>query len=134
MRRHRDRVAIARIPTRSSLGDETSIARVVTNLLSNAIKFTPAGGSIRLTTRVGDGQAILEVDDSGVGISRADRGRVFERFYRSNDEAKLAAPGTGLGLSIVRSLVELQGGTIEIADSPLGGTRFVVRASPRQTR
>ncbi|MDO8338726.1 MAG: ATP-binding protein [Microcella sp.] len=109
------------------VGDETSIARVVTNLLSNAIKFTPAGGSIRLTTRVGDGQAILEVDDSGVGISRADRGRVFERFYRSNDEAKLAAPGTGLGLSIVRSLVELQGGTIEIADSPLGGTRFVVR-------
>lgn len=109
------------------VGDETSIARVVTNLLSNAIKFTPAGGSIRLTTRVDDGQAILEVDDSGVGISRADRGRVFERFYRSNDEAKLAAPGTGLGLSIVRSLVELQGGTIEIADSPLGGTRFVVR-------
>lgn len=109
------------------VGDETSIARVVTNLLSNAIKFTPAGGSIRLTTRVDEGQAILEVDDSGVGISRADRGRVFERFYRSNDEAKLAAPGTGLGLSIVRSLVELQGGTIEIADSPLGGTRFVVR-------
>lgn len=114
------------------VGDETSIGRVVTNLLSNAIKFTSAGGAICLTTSVehdasgGPSAAVLTVDDSGVGISAEDRERVFERFYRSNDDAKLAAPGTGLGLSIVRSLVELQGGTIEIADSPLGGTRFVV--------
>ena len=129
------------------VGDETSIGRVVTNLLSNAIKFTPAGGSIRLTTSIEHaagghaGTAVLEVDDSGVGISAEERERVFERFYRSSDDAKLAAPGTGLGLSIVRSLVELQGGTIEIADSPLGGTRFVITlpladaptASPTET-
>lgn len=113
------------------VGDETSIGRVITNLLSNAIKFTPRGGSIRLATRIeqdasGEDRAVLTVDDSGVGISAEDRERVFERFYRSNDDAKLAAPGTGLGLSIVRSLVELQGGTIRIADSPLGGTRFTV--------
>lgn len=107
-------------------GDETSIGRVVTNLLSNAIKFTPPGGSIRLSTRVENEKAVLAVEDSGVGISPEERERVFERFYRSSDDAKLAAPGTGLGLSIVRSLVELQGGTIAIDDSGLGGTRFVV--------
>lgn len=113
-------------PAPSVVGDEISIGRVVTNLLSNAIKFTPDGGTILLTTSVDDEYAELAIDDSGVGVSPDDRERVFERFYRSSDEAKLAAPGTGLGLSIVRSLVELQGGTIEIADSPLGGTRFVV--------
>ncbi|KQV25853.1 MULTISPECIES: ATP-binding protein [unclassified Microcella] len=109
------------------VGDEISIGRVATNLLSNAIKFTPAGGIVRLTTSIDDEYAVLAVDDSGVGVSADDRERVFERFYRSSDEAKLAAPGTGLGLSIVRSLVELHDGTITIEDSLLGGTRFVVR-------
>lgn len=108
-------------------GDENSLARIVTNLLSNAIKFTPPGGTIRLSSTVDEGVAIVTVDDSGVGINPDDRGHVFERFYRSNDDAKLVAPGTGLGLAIVRSLVELMGGTIDIADSPLGGARFIVR-------
>lgn len=109
------------------IGDENSVARVIMNLLSNAIKFTPAGGSIVLTTSIDGAEAVLTVDDSGIGISLADREHVFERFYRSSDEQKLTAPGTGLGLSIVRSLVELMGGTIDVGDSPLGGTRFTVR-------
>lgn len=108
-------------------GDATSLGRIITNLLSNAIKFTPAGGTIRLATTVDGDAALVTVDDSGVGISHEDRQHVFERFYRSSDEAKLTAPGTGLGLAIVRSLVELLGGTIEVADSPLGGARFAVR-------
>lgn len=108
-------------------GDENSLARIVTNLLSNAIKFTPPHGTIRLTTSVEGDAAVVTVDDSGVGINPEDRTHVFERFYRSNDDAKLVAPGTGLGLAIVRSLVELLGGSIEVDDSPLGGARFVVR-------
>lgn len=108
-------------------GDENSLARIVTNLLSNAIKFTPPHGTIRLTTSVEGDAAVVTVDDSGVGINPEDRTHIFERFYRSNDDAKLVAPGTGLGLAIVRSLVELLGGSIEVDDSPLGGARFVVR-------
>lgn len=106
--------------------DSATLGRIVTNLLSNAIKFTPSGGRVRMSTTVTGDSALLHVDDSGVGISPADRTKVFDRFFRSVDDAKLATPGTGLGLAIVRSLVEESGGQIAIEDSPLGGTRMSV--------
>ena len=109
------------------IGDDASIQRIVTNLLSNAVKFTPPGGLVRLTTSVEGDSALITIDDSGVGISAPDRQRIFERFFRSGDQRKLSAPGTGLGLSIVRSLVELLRGSVDVHDSPLGGTRFIVR-------
>lgn len=106
--------------------ERLSLGRVLTNLLSNAIKFTPSGGTVRVETRVRAHRGIITVDDSGVGIEEADRDRVFDRFFRASDEAKLAMPGTGLGLPIVKALVESAGGQVTIDESPLGGTRFTV--------
>jgi two-component system, OmpR family, phosphate regulon sensor histidine kinase PhoR len=106
--------------------ERLSLGRVLTNLVSNALKFTPSGGTVHISTRVRGARAIVHVDDSGVGIDPADRPRVFERFFRSSDEAKLAAPGTGLGLPIVKALVESAGGSVAVKDSPLGGTRLAV--------
>lgn len=111
---------------REVLIEPLSLGRILTNLLSNAIKFTPRGGIVRVSTNAHGPRAIIMVDDSGVGISPDERHRVFDRFYRSASEEKLATPGTGLGLPIVKALVESAGGTITIDDSPIGGTRFIV--------
>ncbi len=114
------------------MGNANALGRIATNLLANAIKFTPADGTVRVTTTCDDGTVLLMIDDSGPGISDADHPRVFERFFRSADATKRQTPGTGLGLSIVKSLVELLEGRIEIERSPLGGARMRVTL-PRAT-
>lgn len=106
--------------------ERLSLGRVLTNLLSNAVKFTPDGGQIHVISELRGARALVHIDDSGVGIDEADRPRVFERFFRSSDESKLATPGTGLGLPIVKALVESAGGEVTIHDSALGGTRMTV--------
>lgn len=112
------------------MGNANALSRIATNLLANAIKFTPADGTVRVTTLCENGTVRLIVDDSGPGISDEDHPRVFERFFRSADAAKRQTPGTGLGLSIVKSLVELLEGRIEIERSPLGGARMSVSLPP----
>jgi two-component system sensor histidine kinase SenX3 len=81
-----------------------------------------------------DGHAVLVVRDTGVGIPKKDRGRVFERFYRVDRARSRETGGTGLGLSIVKHVVENHGGSVEV-DSRLGeGSTFTVRlplATPR---
>lgn len=108
------------------VGNANALGRIATNLLANAIKFTPAEGTVRVTTTCDGATVHLVIDDSGPGISDADHPRVFERFFRSADAVKRQTPGTGLGLSIVKSLVELLEGRIEIERSPLGGARMSV--------
>ncbi len=96
---------------------------LVQNLIDNALKFTPAGGHVRVSTRMEPGceEVIFEVQDDGIGINAADLKRVTERFFRA-DSRRSAAPGSrgsGLGLSICKSVVDGIGGTIEI-QSALG--------------
>ena len=118
--------ALCADPTVVVVGNANALGRIATNLLANAIKFTPAEGTVRVTTTCDRESVHLVIDDSGPGISDADHPRVFERFFRSADPAKRETPGTGLGLSIVKSLVELLEGRIEIERSPLGGARMSV--------
>ena len=108
------------------MGNANSLGRIATNLLANAIKFTPADGTVRVSTSYDDGTVRLVIDDSGPGISDEDRPRVFERFFRSSDASKRQTPGTGLGLSIVKSLVDTLQGRIEIECSSLGGAQMSV--------
>jgi signal transduction histidine kinase len=94
------------------------------NLVDNALKFTPSGGIVELGARNGDGEALLWVKDSGVGIPTDDMSKVFERFHRGGNAAEL--PGSGLGLAIVRAVMDLHGGTVE-AESGAEGSRFQLR-------
>jgi len=104
--------------------DPARLEQVLINLLSNAYKYTPEGGSIRVRAWLRDGYVHCAVADTGVGISAEDQARLFTKFFRSEDPAVREMPGTGLGLCIVKSLVELQGGQIEV-ESQLGeGTTF----------
>jgi signal transduction histidine kinase len=91
---------------------------VVGNLLTNAIKYTPKAGRIDLSLRLEGGQAVFEVMDTGPGITKEMRTRIFRKFERLQDEFSMGSHG--LGLLIVHSIVELAGGTITVLDRPDG--------------
>jgi signal transduction histidine kinase len=107
-------------------GSRARLKQVVVNLVDNAIKYTPEGGEIHVAVSEGNGKAILEVSDSGVGIPAESLPQIFERFYRSDKARTRKLGGTGLGLSIVKSICKAHGGDI-IAESTDGnGSRFRV--------
>jgi signal transduction histidine kinase len=105
-------------------GDRLALGVLVRNLADNAVRYAPPGSRVELRVDLDAGAPRLQVDDAGPGIPQAERGRVFDRFYRrhAGDE-----PGTGLGLAIVRSVAAQHGATVVLGDSPLGGLRVAVR-------
>jgi PAS domain S-box-containing protein len=107
-------------------GDEARLRQIVSNLVGNAIKFTPAGGAVTVTLRAGDGDVVISVRDTGVGIAPEFLPRVFERFAQAGSAR--GAGGLGLGLAIVRALVEEHRGSISASSAGLGeGTEFTIR-------
>jgi len=93
--------------------DPEALSQVLDNLLSNAIKYTPAGGvTVSLSVRAQDDALQFDVIDTGIGISSADREKVFTRFFRADHPVVRFAGGTGLGLSIAKAIVEAHGGEI----------------------
>ena len=105
------------------LADPVRVRQILNNLISNAHLYTAEGGTITVGADHVDGELILEIADTGRGMTAEDLDRVFERFVRRDD----GAGGTGLGLAIVKSLVDLQGGTIAVESHPGEGTTFTVR-------
>jgi signal transduction histidine kinase len=108
-------------------GSARDLALLVRNLVDNAIRYTRPGGRVEVALGADDGEVVLTVRDTGLGIPNRDLPRIFERFYRVDRARSRETGGTGLGLSIVRHVVENHGGRISV-DSELGrGTRFEVR-------
>ncbi len=108
-------------------GDAQRIQQVIWNLLSNAIKFTPKGGRVTLSVSRQPEQIVIQVNDTGQGISPEFLPRVFERFKQADNSTTRARGGLGLGLAIVRHLAELHGGTIQADSEGLGkGATFTV--------
>jgi two-component system, OmpR family, phosphate regulon sensor histidine kinase PhoR len=105
--------------------DHNRLQQAFMNLAGNAVKYTPPDGRVRVTAEAHDGQVIVRVSDTGVGISPADQPYIFDKFFRS-DTIALDYEGTGLGLSIVKSVVERHDGRIWV-ESELGrGSSFTV--------
>jgi signal transduction histidine kinase len=113
-------------------GDERRLRQVVFNLLSNAVKFTPAGGSVIVSTARSDGEVCVAVTDTGPGIALADQERIFEEFQQTAVGIS-QREGTGLGLALSKRLVELHGGRIWVESEPGAGSRFVFTL-PIQTK
>jgi signal transduction histidine kinase len=114
-------------------GDRTRIGQVLTNLVSNANKYTPESGVLivgaesaaNLWDPEGAARVVhVWVKDNGIGISEEDQLKVFQKFFRSEDQKAREAPGTGLGLNITKSLVEMQGGRIWFESVYRQGTTF----------
>jgi two-component system, OmpR family, sensor kinase len=117
------------------LGDDGRLRQVIGNLMTNALTHTPADAAVTLRLHaeppgVADGEAVIEVVDTGPGLSGDQSERVFERFYRA-DAARTrradGAPGSGLGLAIVAALVAAHNGTVEVDSTPGKGAIFRVR-------
>ena len=110
------------------VGDAVRLQQIVWNLLSNAVKFTPSGGRVTVDVGRRDGEAVLEVSDTGSGIPQAFLPFVFDKFRQADASLTRQHGGLGLGLAIARHLVELHGGTIEAQSGGEGcGATFIVR-------
>lgn len=107
-------------------GDEARLRQVLGNLVANALQHTPATAPIILRVGTVDSDAVLEVQDSGPGMSAEDADRAFERFYRADGSRTRASGGAGLGLSIVDSLVRAHGGQVTVTTEPGRGCCFRV--------
>jgi signal transduction histidine kinase len=111
---------IASIPTVKA--DRVRLGQVFDNLISNAIKFTPPGGRVGLTISMVGEEAIVVITDSGMGMSSDDQQRLFTRFFRTKDAAKIQ--GTGLGLSITKAIVDAHHGSISVESEVGAGSSF----------
>ena len=106
-------------------GNDSEWTSAVANLVSNAVRYTPSGGTITVTwLHRGDGNAEIEVKDTGPGIAREHIGRLTERFYRVDGSRSRDTGGTGLGLSIVKHVVQRHGGELDIQSEPGRGSSF----------
>ena len=100
--------------------DTELLHRAISNLVLNAIDAMPQGGTLTLRTRPNDGKALIEVSDTGAGMTADERERIFTPYYTSK------AQGTGLGLAIVQSVVSDHGGRVWVQSEPRRGTTFVI--------
>jgi two-component system, OmpR family, sensor kinase len=106
-------------------GDPEALRVMLGNLVDNAIRYSPAGGRVDVAVTHRDHHALLTVQDTGPGIPIADRGRVFDRFFRGNE---LDVPGSGLGLAIVKGIADRHLATIQLDSGP-GGRGLLVSIS-----
>ena len=116
-------------------GDRVLFGQAIFNLLENATKFSPAKSTVAIKVNMVATEIEIRIIDQGVGISAADRGRVFEKFY-SGKPSLSGQSGAGLGLSIVKGVIEAMGGSVEIA-VPAGdqtGATMVVRLPAIDTK
>jgi signal transduction histidine kinase len=116
-------------------GDSDRLYQAIANLINNAIRYTPAGGVVTIVLAEIDRQAIVTVQDNGVGIASEDLPHIFDRFYRVQTDRARSSGGTGLGLAIVRAIVTAHQGSIQVVSQlgdrrqqpPQSGTKFTVR-------
>ncbi len=106
------------------VADPARVAQIVENLLSNAIKFTPAGGTVRVSTQIGPDVARVTIADDGQGILADQQHEIFEEFTQVESSGRRREGGIGLGLAVTKRLVEMNGGQIFVASTPGEGSAF----------
>ena len=111
--------------------DRGRIGQVIANLVSNAIKYTDEKGKITINISKVEDNAVMVVEDTGIGISPEEQTRVFERFYRTDKSRKTG--GAGIGLSISKAIVQSHNGTIRCESEPGVGSKFIV-SLPEKSR
>ncbi|GAB3986254.1 two-component regulator propeller domain-containing protein [Spirosoma daeguense] len=125
------------LTTFSAFFDPDIVEKILYNLLANALKFTAEGGTVTIRCRVVNErdlpELLLEVEDTGIGISADHIAHIFDRFYQVNGQHQLKKAGTGIGLALTRELVELHRGSIQVESQPGVGTVFTVRLPVYET-
>jgi two-component system sensor histidine kinase GlrK len=101
--------------------DPEKLRSIVGNLLGNAVKFTPRGGTITVATRTREGEAVIDVIDSGPGVPAEEHDSIFDSFFRGKAKSTGRVEGSGLGLAIAREFTEAHGGRISVVSASTGG-------------
>ncbi len=109
------------------LAEPILLSQAIINLLTNAGKYTPAGGKVALRLFQKQCQAIIKIEDSGIGIPEADLPHIFERFYRVDSDRSRHTGGFGLGLAIAKQIIEAHGGEIFVSSQAERGTTFILK-------
>jgi len=107
-------------------GDSAALDSLLGAVLENALKYTPAGGFVRVCSSEISGNALIEIEDTGIGIAAEDLPRIFDRFFRADQARSREVPGVGLGLSIARWIAETHQGRIEVESRLGAGSVFRV--------
>jgi two-component system, OmpR family, Ni(II)-sensor and/or redox sensor kinase NrsS len=108
------------------LGNESQLYRLVSNLIANAIQYTPKGGQVKISLIVRDRTALIHVQDTGIGIAPAEQPRIFQRFYRVDDDRSRKTGGTGLGLAIAWAIAQKHQAKIRVQSQVGIGSEFTV--------
>ena len=109
------------------VGDKEQLKVAINNVLNNAVKYTPENGSITFSLNESDQHVIFEISDTGYGISKEDRPRIFDKAYRSSEPRIAEQPGSGFGLAITEAIINHHGGTLEVESDPGKGTHITIR-------
>lgn len=107
--------------------DTNRLREILHNLMGNAVKYTPKQGQIHISTGTDNHEAVVQLMDTGPGLTETEQANLFQPFYRADEARQRKVPGTGLGLFIVKALVEAHHGRIEVASQPGQGTTFTLR-------
>ena len=112
------------------LANEEQLYRLVSNLMINAIQYTPAGGQIKVILNCSDDQALIQIQDTGIGIPPKEQARVFERFYRVSSDRSRSSGGAGLGLAIAQAIVQAHQGSLTLSSVLGQGSIFTIKLRP----
>jgi signal transduction histidine kinase len=115
------------------MGDSDRLYRAIANLIHNAIEYTPAGGVVTIRLESSERNAIITIQDNGIGIAEADLPHIFDRFYRVQADRSRNTGGTGLGLAIVQAIVQAHHGSIQVDSQPNIGSKFIVSLPNKTT-
>jgi two-component system phosphate regulon sensor histidine kinase PhoR len=102
--------------------DKERIRQVIINIVHNAVKFTPSGGKIVISTTLERDSVVIQVADTGMGISKEDLPHIFERFFKA--DRSRSSSGTGLGLAIAKHTIQAHGGSIGVQSEEGKGSTF----------
>lgn len=108
-------------------GNPTMLYRAMGNLVENAVKYNRENGSISISASRQDGNIIIKISDTGIGIPEEECGRIFEPFYRVDQSRSRSVGGAGLGLALVKDIVEKHGGSIRVNSQAGQGSEFILR-------
>ena len=114
--------------------DRDTITQAVTNFISNAMRYTPAPGTVTVRVRRDGNDALISVQDTGIGIAKEDISRVFGRFWRAEESRNRAKGGLGVGLAVTKEIVDRHHGKIEVDSTQGVGTTFTLRLPLKQPK